>query len=124
MRANWITAGAWLAALGVVAGAFGAHALRDELAPAELDVWKTSVLYHVLHALALVLYGLFARTNPGRGLPGILFLAGIVLFSGSLYGLALGAPHWFGAITPLGGVALIAGWAIFGWEAREKRAAD
>jgi uncharacterized membrane protein YgdD (TMEM256/DUF423 family) len=120
MRANWITLGAWLAGLAVIAGAFGAHALRDQLAPEALDVWKTGVLYHLLHALALVLYGLFARTNQRSPCPGILFLAGIVLFSGSLYGLALGAPHWIGAITPFGGGAWIAGWIAFGWQAREK----
>ena len=120
MRTNWITLGAWLAALAVIAGAFGAHALRDQLTPDMLEVWKTGVHYHALHALALVLYGLFARTKKCSACPGILFLVGIVLFSGSLYGLALGAPRWFGAITPFGGGTWIAGWIAFGWQARGK----
>ena len=113
---NWISIGATSAALAVVCGAFGAHALKQRLAPEDLAIWQTGVLYHLVHAPALVLYGLFAR--GGRHVAGWCFLAGSVVFSGTLYGLALGGPRWLGAITPIGGALLIAGWLAFAWEAR------
>ena len=112
MRPNWIAVGAALGATAVVMGAFGAHFLKDRLGPADLDMWKTAVLYHLLHAPALVLYGLFDRAEQGR-VAGWSFFLGTVVFSGSLYALALGAPRWFGAITPVGGVLLILGWIAF-----------
>ena len=99
---NWRLVGAILAALAVAAGAFGAHALRGRLEPRMLEVYQTGVLYHLVHAVALV--------AVGRGAGGWLFLAGIVLFSGSLYGLALSGARFFGPITPLGGLCFIAGW--------------
>lgn len=112
MTPNWIRIGALLSALAIVAGAFGAHALKTRLTPEELDTWKTAVLYHAIGALALVLYGVFDRNGRGR-VAGWSFVLGVLLFSGSLYALALGAPRWFGAITPFGGVLLILGWLAF-----------
>ncbi|HEX7816696.1 MAG TPA: DUF423 domain-containing protein [Dyella sp.] len=89
-------------------GAFGAHALRDVLDAKGMELWHTAVQYHFWHTLALGLAA-FLSGRPARWAAG-LFGLGIVLFSGSLYALALGAPRWTGAITPLGGVAFIAGW--------------
>ena len=108
-----LVAGAALGAAGVVLGAFGAHALKNVLDPARLSTWDTAVTYQLFHALAIVLAFLVGRHFPGSALPGYagwLFVAGVVMFSGSLYALGLGAPRWLGPITPLGGVALIAGW--------------
>jgi len=112
-------AGAVCAALAVVLGAFGAHALQDRLvASGHLAVWETAVDYQFWHALALIVLALIPPTGSRRLLSaaGILFGAGIILFCGSLYGLALDGPRWLGPITPLGGLAFIAGWttlAIF-----------
>lgn len=96
-------------ASAVLLGAFGAHALRGALDPAAREVWHTASQYHFWHALALAVASL---APPGRARRVALaaFGVGIVLFSGSLYALALGAPRWCGAITPLGGVAFVAGW--------------
>lgn len=120
MKSNWTTVGAVLGALAVVTGAFGAHGLKDRLTPEALELWHTAVLYHVLHAIALVLYGLFDREGHAN-LAGRSFLGGIVLFSGSIYALALGAPSWVGIVTPFGGVLFILGWLAFAWRARPGR---
>ena len=111
-----LVAGALAMALAVAAGAFGAHALKARLAPEALDIWRTGVTYHAWHALALVAVGLLMLHAPGSGalrVAGWLFAAGIVLFGGSLYALALGAPRALGAVTPFGGLAFIAGWVAF-----------
>lgn len=98
-------------ASGVALGAFGAHALRSRLDPAALSIWQTAVLYHLVHALALVALGLFARaTGRAVSLPVGLFAAGILLFSGSLYLLAVTGWRWLGPLTPVGGIAFLAGW--------------
>ena len=100
-------------ALGIVLGAFGAHGLRQRLTPELLALWQTAVQYHVWHALAMLAVGLLAQQLPQQRwlrAAAALFFAGIVLFSGSLYALALGAPRLLGAMAPLGGLALIAGW--------------
>jgi len=118
---RWISAGALLAALAVALGAFGAHALKERLGGDQLAWWHTGVQYHGAHALALVLLGLSAANGRAKPLAGWLMVAGIALFSGSLYALALGAPRWLGAITPLGGIAFIAGWVAFAraaWSSR------
>ncbi len=110
--------------LGVALGAFGPHALHDILTQRQTAaLWQTAVLYHLIHAVGLL--GLAGRTSTAAarlpaGLSGaaICWIAGTVLFSGSLYGLALGAPHGFVWITPLGGLLLLAGWiliAVHGW---------
>ncbi|HKY91378.1 MAG TPA: DUF423 domain-containing protein [Nevskiaceae bacterium] len=109
-----LAAGAILGFLAVALGAFGAHALKARLAPDLLAVWKTANEYHVYHALALVLVGLLARTTK-VGLLGptaVCFLLGVLVFSGSLYVLALTGTRWLGAITPIGGLLLLAGWAL------------
>lgn len=105
-------AGALLAGLSVLGGAFGAHALRARLDPAQLELWETAARYQMYHALALLLAGQIL-SRGSSGLPRTacgLFLTGIVLFSGSLYLLALSGARWLGAITPVGGVAFLAGW--------------
>ena len=111
-------------ALAVALGAFGAHALKSRLAPDMLAIWQTGVTYHAWHALALLALGLLMLHAPDTGplrIAAWLFVAGIVLFAGSLYALALGAPRAVGAVTPLGGVAFIAGWialAVGAWSMR------
>lgn len=102
-------------ALGVATGAFGAHALKPRLIEtAMLATWNTAVLYHLLHTVALLAIGLHgSKERPAArwlGWSGACWVAGIVLFSGSLYGLALGGPRFLGPITPLGGVFFILGW--------------
>jgi uncharacterized membrane protein YgdD (TMEM256/DUF423 family) len=108
---RWLTAAAGLGALGVALGAFGAHGLRDLVAERDLATWGTAVLYHQLHALALLALALFgAATGRDVRLPATLFTLGIALFSGSLYLLVVSGARWLGAVTPLGGLCLIAGW--------------
>ncbi|MBS0583419.1 MAG: DUF423 domain-containing protein [Proteobacteria bacterium] len=104
------TFGAVCGALGVALGAFGAHALRGTLDEAALRTWHTAVEYQLWHALALLIVALALPPSRWRRLGAFAFAAGIVLFSGSLYALALGAPRIVGAITPVGGIALIGGW--------------
>lgn len=100
-------------ASAVLLGAFGAHALRDVLDARGSELWHTAVSYHFWHALALALTGVAAQGRMRRvGI--VAFLLGIVVFCGSLYALALGAPRWVGAITPLGGVAFMVGWMALG----------
>lgn len=112
-------AGAVAALLGVALGAFGAHALRDRLPPELLVVFETGVRYHFYHSFGLIAAAYAASRWPegAAGVAGWLFLAGIVLFSGSHYLLALTGVRWLGDITPLGGVAFIAGWAALAWTA-------
>ena len=107
----WIQTAALLGALGVVLGAFGAHGLEARLTPDRLDIWTTAVDYHLLHAVALLALALYARATGAkiRG-PATGFTLGILLFSGSLYALALGGPRLLGPVTPLGGLCFIAGW--------------
>jgi uncharacterized membrane protein YgdD (TMEM256/DUF423 family) len=109
--------GAVLAALGVAAGAFGAHALRGRLTPDLLNVFETGVRYQLIHALGLLAVAWAATRWPGRvtNIAGWLFLAGIVLFSGSLYALSVSGIRALGAITPLGGAAFIVGWMALAW---------
>jgi uncharacterized membrane protein YgdD (TMEM256/DUF423 family) len=112
--------GALSAFVSVAAGAFGAHALRDRLAANYLAIFETAARYQMYHALALLAVGLLMQRWPGTSLhwAGWLFVAGTVLFSGSLYALALTGTRWLGAITPLGGVAFLAGWICFAIAAR------
>ena len=99
------------AGLAIALGAFGAHALKDLLiGTGRQEVWQTAVDYHMWHALALVLCALIPGTGKAKSAAAILFAGGILLFSGSLYWLALGGPGWLGPVTPLGGSALMAGW--------------
>ena len=118
MPANlFLAAGALYGATGVVLGAFGAHALASRLSDSNLAVWDTAVTYQLTHALALLVVGLLTR-EPGSSatlnIAGWAFLVGVVLFSGSLYALALDGPRLLGPVTPIGGVAFITGWvALF-----------
>jgi uncharacterized membrane protein YgdD (TMEM256/DUF423 family) len=114
-----VVAGAVLAALGVIFGAFGAHALKSRIGVEALGWWQTAVEYQMWHALAVLGLGL-AAPRWGR-LPGWMLVAGAVVFSGTLYAVALGAPRWFGAITPFGGLAMIAGWLLLALRAFRAR---
>jgi len=107
-------------ASAVLLGAFGAHALRGILDPAHRELWHTAVEYHAWHALALVLAVGFGAGRAGRCAV-IAFALGIVLFSGSLYALALGAPRWPGIVTPFGGVAFVVGWIALGMALRRSK---
>ncbi len=109
--------GAGYGLLGVALGAFGAHALRGRLTPELLAVYHTGVQYQFYHAFALLAVGVLCqvRPAPGLGVAGWCFAAGVLLFSGSLYLLALSGTRWLGAITPLGGVLFLAGWAALIW---------
>jgi uncharacterized membrane protein YgdD (TMEM256/DUF423 family) len=108
----FLLAGAISGFLGVGAGAFGAHGLRARLTPELLSVFETAVRYQMYHALALIAASWVASRWPGTlaGASGWLFVAGTVVFSGSLYALALSGMRWLGAVTPLGGVCFLAGW--------------
>lgn len=113
MSSPWLMLGAVYGLLGVVFGAFGAHALRGRLSEDMLAVYRTAVEYQFWHALALLAVGLLARQAAGAWLTasGAAFALGVLIFSGSLYALALSGVRVLGAVTPLGGVALIVGWA-------------
>src|SRR6516225_9868481 len=104
-----------LLAAATACGAFGAHTLQSRLAPDRLHVYETAVRYHFFHALGLLAIGLAIRALDSLLLrwSAVLVIAGLIVFSGSLYALALGAPRPLGAVTPLGGLALIAGWIAF-----------
>ncbi|WP_018950121.1 DUF423 domain-containing protein [Thioalkalivibrio sp. ALMg11] len=108
-----IVIAALLAGIAVVLGAFGAHALQERLTEQALATWHTGVQYHFIHALALLLVAaLWAHlANGWAAASAVAFVIGVLLFSGSLYALALGAPRILGAIAPLGGTAFILGWA-------------
>jgi uncharacterized membrane protein YgdD (TMEM256/DUF423 family) len=109
----FLSLGALAGLLAVALGAFGAHALRGRLDDYARGVFETAVQYHFYHALALVLVGVLLLSQPATALlksSGWLFLIGIAVFSGSLYLLAITGIKWLGAVTPLGGLAFIAGW--------------
>ncbi len=107
----WLAVASVLGTIGVAMGAFGAHALRGRLTPDQLASFATAVQYHLLHSVALLALALWALA-AGRSIqvPAALFSAGIVLFSGSIYGLLLTDQRWLGPVTPLGGLCFIAGW--------------
>ena len=110
---RFIACAALLIAIATIMGAFGAHALKSTLSAEHLQTLHTAVYYQFFNALGLFGIGLLcARPEAPAGVarPGVLITAGVVTFSGSLYALALGAPHIVGAITPIGGVCMIAGW--------------
>jgi uncharacterized membrane protein YgdD (TMEM256/DUF423 family) len=115
----FVVLGALAGAAAVALGAFGAHALKARLAPDQLAVWQTAVQYHFWHALALVAIGILgALALPGSTAlkwAGWLMVAGLVLFSGSLYVLVLSGARWLGAVTPFGGTAWIAAWLLLAW---------
>jgi uncharacterized membrane protein YgdD (TMEM256/DUF423 family) len=108
---------ALLIALATISGAFGAHALKAHLPAERLQLWDTAVRYHFFHALGLLGVALTLRAEDGGAVrtAAVLIIVGIVLFSGSLYALALGAPRPVGALTPIGGAAWVAAWLLFAW---------
>jgi uncharacterized membrane protein YgdD (TMEM256/DUF423 family) len=114
MMRNFLLIGALAGVLGVTLGAFGAHGLRGRLSPDMLAIFETGVRYHMYHALALVLVAVLMTRLDGWLIhaAGWSFAIGIVLFSGSLYLLAITGQRLLGAITPLGGIAFILGWAF------------
>ena len=117
--------GALQALAAVALGAFGAHGLANGVSPALLETWRTAVQYHFGHALGLLLLALLLHAHPQSGgmrWAAWLLLAGIVLFSGSLYLLVLSGQRWLGAVTPLGGLAFLAGWSALAWSTRSLRA--
>lgn len=116
---NWIVLGALGGALSVAAGAFGAHGLAARLGPRELQLWETAARYLMYGSFALVLVGLFGTQAPRRGIDGAgwCLLVGSLIFSGTVFALALGGPRWLGAVTPIGGTLLIVGFLIFAWSA-------
>ena len=115
MSRAWITIGSISAFLSVAFGAFGAHGLSGKLSEKMLANWQTAAHYQMTHALALIALGIWAQVTQqlSTTLPGWCFVAGTVIFSGSLYIMALTGIRGLGAITPIGGLALLAGWVLF-----------
>lgn len=119
MERLFFALGSVSALVAVALGAFAAHGLKSRLAPEMLAVFETGVRYQMYHALALLAAAWAYSKWPGgtAGTGGWLFVAGTLLFCGSLYGLALAGPRWLGPVTPLGGLAFLAGWACLAWAA-------
>jgi uncharacterized membrane protein YgdD (TMEM256/DUF423 family) len=117
MDRTFFLLGSVSAFLGVALGAFGAHALRDRLPSEMLNIFEVGVRYQMYHALALLAVAWAGSRWPGGGIPtaGWLFVAGTVIFSGSLYLLSLTGIRWLGAITPIGGAAFLLGWLLLAW---------
>ncbi len=122
MAERWFAIGAWLGALGVGLGAFGAHGLKSRVPADMVAVWETGARYQVMHALALFATAWACERWPGTYAQsaGWLFLAGTALFSGSLYVLALTGMRALGAVTPFGGLSFIAGWVCLALAAMKK----
>lgn len=123
---NILLAGAVFMALGVLLGAFGAHALKKSLSPDMLAVYKTGVEYQFYHALGLLLIGVIGFRIESKWLrwSGIALVAGIILFSGSLYALSISGTKVLGAITPIGGLSFVAGWIFLVIGILKKTSAD
>ena len=121
---NWSAASAIALALGVILGAFGAHALRGRLDDYLMGVYEKAVFYHFIHALGALIVSLMpkngAMTESAAGWVCGLLLAGIAIFSGSLYALALTGYRGLGAIAPIGGLSFIAGWLLLAWALMRK----
>ncbi len=122
---NWIATGAWALALGVMIGAFGAHGLQGKLDAYSMDIYQRAVLYHFVHALGILIVAALAAAGAvsRRAADWVcgLLLAGVVLFSGSLYTLAISGDRMLGAITPFGGVSFIAAWVVLAISAARQR---
>lgn len=110
MILNWIGIAAINLAVAVALGAFGAHGIKSMVNAQQLAWWHTATLYLFIHALGLLMVGLLIRLNYATQTTAWLLQIGVIIFAGSLFAMTLGAPRWFGAITPIGGVLMIAGW--------------
>lgn len=108
---NWIGIAAINLAIAVALGAFGAHSIKNMVNVQQLEWWHTATLYLFIHALGLLLVGILIRLNIATQTTAWLLQVGVIIFAGSLFAMTLGAPRWFGAVTPIGGVLMIAGWA-------------
>jgi uncharacterized membrane protein YgdD (TMEM256/DUF423 family) len=116
---SWVAVAGLLGTLSVMAGAFGAHGLRESVTPERLAAWHTASHYALMHSVAILALALYASaTGRSVTLPASLFTAGIALFSGSIFGLVLFEARVLGPVTPIGGLLLIAGWASLIWLAR------
>ena len=114
--------GSMLALSAVLFGAFGAHALRETLSAHDsIQTWETAVRYQMWHALALILLSMIPGPQSMPKMAGPCFLFGSLLFSGSLYGLALDGPKWLGPITPLGGLCLMIGWLLLAYSSYKNK---
>ena len=107
---NWISIAALNLAIAVALGAFGAHGLKAIVSSQQLEWWQTATLYWFIHGLGLLLVGILIRLNYATQTTAWLLQIGVIIFAVSLYAMTLGAPRWFGAITPIGGILMIAGW--------------
>jgi uncharacterized membrane protein YgdD (TMEM256/DUF423 family) len=125
VASGFTAAGAISACVAVAAGAFGAHALKATLEPGALAVFETAARYQLVHGLAVVVVGALLERprHPSVRRAAWTFLAGTVLFSGSLYALALTGQRWWGAVTPFGGAGFIAGWLLLAWGSWRRAAA-
>lgn len=124
MDRTFFVLGAVISGLAVAAGAFGAHALRPVLPPEQMETFETAARYHMYHGLGLLAVAWAADRWPGSNLvriAGWLLVTGMVLFSGSLYALAITRIRLLGMITPLGGLAFITGWALLAWTAARQK---
>ncbi len=119
MDRTYFLLGSLFGLIGVAAGALGAHALEPRLAPGRIDTYELAARYQLYHALALLATAWAAARWPSStaNIAGGFFVVGILLFSGSLYALALGSPRWTAFITPFGGVSFLIGWALLAWAA-------
>lgn len=121
----WIMMGGILGCIGVILGAFGAHSLKNILTASQLSGFKTAVQYHFLHSVALVLIGIMLgqadeASHVKIKRAGKFFVAGIIMFSGSIYALTLGGPKFLGPVTPLGGLCFMIGWLILAFSTPKK----
>lgn len=107
---NWIGVAAINMAIAVALGAFGAHGLKSLVSAQQLEWWHTATLYLFVHAIGLLLVGLLIQLKYISHTTAWLLQIGVIIFAGSLYAMTLGAPRWFGAVTPIGGILMIAGW--------------
>ncbi len=115
-RRNWLTLAAAGGFIAVAVGAFAAHGVTD---PRAQELLRTGALYGFMHSLATMACAAFMQAGARRArFAPAFFLSGVLLFSGSLYAMAFGAPRWIGAVTPIGGLCFLAGWAVLAWAAR------
>ncbi len=119
MGSLWLATGALACALSITAGAFGAHGLEARLETDDLAVWETAARYLMYSGFGLILIGILAQTQarPGFTWAAALLAGGAVVFCGTLFALALGGPRWLGAVTPLGGLAMIVAFVLLAWTA-------